>query len=252
MHQEIFMLTRKEEVKAYFIEHGCELLEEYKGAIIPMEYRCKCGNISKISWNNFTKGKRCGWCKGHRVFKYTLEEVKNIFHNHGCKLLATEYKGNLERLDCICKCGRPWKVSVNSILSMKSHCKECGKEKLRIAFTKPGSKEYRKIYYKYRKSIRRTLAALNMKKLNYSHKLLGYTARELQEHLQKHPNWERVKDGEWHLDHIFPVKAFVEAGIKDVKLINCLDNLQPLSQRENNQKCDDYDKEAFSLWLQSH
>jgi len=33
------MLTRKEEVKAYFIEHECELLEEYEGCMKPMRYR---------------------------------------------------------------------------------------------------------------------------------------------------------------------------------------------------------------------
>jgi len=73
-----------------------------------------------------------------------------------------------------------------------------------------------------------------MKKLDYSHKLLGYTARELQSHLEKHPSWEKLKDTDWHLDHIFPIKAFFEHGITDIALINCLDNLQPLSQKKNN------------------
>jgi hypothetical protein len=78
---------------------------------------------------------------------------------------------------------------------------------------------------------------------------LGYTARELQTHIANHPNWENVKNTKWHLDHIFPVKAFVEHGITDIKLINCLENLQPLSQRENNQKCDNYNEKDFIEWL---
>ena len=40
-----------EEVYIYFKEQGCELLEkEYKNTDTPVEYRCECGNISKISF----------------------------------------------------------------------------------------------------------------------------------------------------------------------------------------------------------
>jgi hypothetical protein len=140
------MLEVTKEVRAYFAECGCELLDEYKGAMIPMQYRCSCGRISKMSWNNFTKGKRCGWCTGRRVFKYTLDEVRQIFKNHGCELLATEYEGNLKPMKCVCKCGRPWKVCLNSILCQKNYCQECGRESARKKLTKPGSKEYRKLY----------------------------------------------------------------------------------------------------------
>ena len=250
MNQKLKRTT--EEVRTYFAEFGYELLGEYEGVIKPIECRCSCGKISKISWNNFSRGRRCAYCHPTgRKKKYTLEEVSKVFEEHGCKLLATEYQSNIEPLDCVCKCGRPWKASVNVILNQNQYCQECGRESARKKLTKPGSKKYRELYYKYRKSIRRTLAALNMKKLDYSHKLLGYTAKDLQNHIINHPNWNNVKDTEWHLDHIFPVKAFVDHGITDIKLINCLDNLQPLSQKENNQKCDNYDKQAFEVWLQA-
>lgn len=240
------------EVKAYFAKFGYELLDEYRGCVIPIKCRCSCGKISKISWNNFSRGRRCAYCHPTgRKKKYSLEEVAKVFGDHGCKLLATEYHNNLEPLDCVCKCGRPWKASVNVILNQKQHCHQCGLEKISAKLTKAGSKEYRKLYYKYRKSIKRTLIALNMNKMDYSHKLLGYTARELQSHLEKHPNWEKIKNTNWHLDHIFPVIAFVEHGIKDIKLINCLDNLQPLSQKENNQKCDNYNEQEFKIWLKN-
>jgi hypothetical protein len=93
------------------------------------------------------------------------------------------------------------------------------------------------------------LQALGLKKMNYSHQLLGYTAKDLQRYIESHPNWEKVKDTNWHLDHIFPVKAFVEKGISDVKIINSLENLQPLTQRENNIKRDNYDIAEFEAWL---
>ena len=59
--------------------------------------------------------------------------------------------------------------------------------------------------------------------------MLGYTVNELKNHIHNHPNWSNIKKNNWHLDHMFPVKAFLDYGIIDLKLINCLDNLQPLS-----------------------
>lgn len=58
-----------------------------------------------------------------------------------------------------------------------------------------------------------------------------------------------VKDGEWHLDHVFPIAAFVENGIKDMAIINALDNLQPLEGRKNITKGDTYDRTVFFEWL---
>ena len=58
-----------EEVKVYFEDQGCELLEEkYYHNKHPMKYRCKCGNISKIKWHHFLRGERCKECKRRRFF----------------------------------------------------------------------------------------------------------------------------------------------------------------------------------------
>ena len=88
------------------------------------------------------------------------------------------------------------------------------------------------------------------KKKDKTHKLLGYTPQQLQEHIQNHPNWNSVKDGDWHLDHIFPIIAFLEHGIKDISVICCLENLQPLSKKDNCKKNDNYDKKEFKRFLQ--
>ena len=79
--------------------------------------------------------------------------------------------------------------------------------------------------------------------------MLGYGPKELREYVEQHPNWGRLKSKSWHLDHIFPIQAFLEHGITDIALINSLDNLQPITQRENNQKHAKYDKRAFRKWL---
>jgi hypothetical protein len=244
------MLKRTtEEVAKYFNEQDCKLLGEYTGVMVPMEYQCSCGRPSKISWNNFTKGKRCGWCKGKRVFKYTFEEVQEIFREHGCELLDTEYVRHDVPMFYKCKCGDIAKISLAAVMHQKQHCKKCGIEKYRTSRTKPDSKDKKKISYKYRKSLKRTLLALKLNKTDYSHKILGYTAKELYEHIISHPNWDSVKESDWQLDHIFPVDAFIKHGITDIKLINGLNNLQPLSKKENRIKSNSYEEKDFSVWL---
>ena len=78
---------------------------------------------------------------------------------------------------------------------------------------------------------------------------MGYTPKDLKEHLVNHSNWKRVKDEVWNIDHIFPVKAFIDYGIKDMSLINCLENLQPLEKYDNLSKGRKYDKKQFEKWL---
>jgi len=112
----------------------------------------------------------------------------------------------------------------------------------------------RKCCYLFPKKCYRALSTclkyMGEKKKDRTHKLLGYTPQQLQEHIQKHPNWVNVKDGNWHLDHIFPIIAFLEAGIKDISVICSLKNLQPLSELDNCKKNDNYNKEKFEQFLQ--
>jgi hypothetical protein len=99
------------------------------------------------------------------------------------------------------------------------------------------------------KALSSTLKATNQKKVGHTSDMLGYNPKELQEYITKHPNWNKVKDQDWHLDHIFPITAFLEHGIRDIALINSLDNLQPILGKENISKSDKYDREAFQSWI---
>lgn len=58
-----------------------------------------------------------------------------------------------------------------------------------------------------------------------------------------------MKNKNWEVDHIFPIKAFIDCGIKDIKLVNCLDNLQPILKSENRIKSKKYNKNDFLSWL---
>jgi hypothetical protein len=79
--------------------------------------------------------------------------------------------------------------------------------------------------------------------------LLGYTRNELISHLSKDPNWESIKNFNWEIDHYFPIKAFYDYSIYDIKLINCLENIRPLIKEENRSKNAFYNKEEFENWL---
>lgn len=89
------------------------------------------------------------------------------------------------------------------------------------------------------------------KKTQRTASYLGYTWDQLKEHIINHPNWENVKDCRWHLDHIFPLQAFLDYDVRDPKVINALDNLRPITQEENIAKCARYDTIEFKEYLRS-
>jgi len=115
------------EVYNYFKKQKCELLEtEYKNNIIPMKYRCSCGNISKIIFKNFKKGQRCRKCSGSE--KHTYKYIYNYFKENGCILLEKEYKNAKILMTYVCSCKNISKISFNSFQQGR-RCKKCGVKK---------------------------------------------------------------------------------------------------------------------------
>lgn len=188
-----------EDVKRYFTEHGCELLDsQYKNARTKMRYRCSCGNEAEIVYDSFRNGNRCKKC-GNKVISEKMAGDKHPNWNSD-------------------------REQVESNLKFRKRC--CG-------------------------LVKSVLQSTGRVKDNRTAKLLGYDYKKLREHIQSHPNWLKVKQGEWHIDHIFPIKAFLDHGISDLKIINALDNLRPLSKQENLTKQAKYDKVKFEEWLKT-
>ena len=50
-----------------FRDGGCELLGKYTGNHDPVEYRCECGRIAKITLSHFLNGERCKDCGRSRT-----------------------------------------------------------------------------------------------------------------------------------------------------------------------------------------
>ena len=73
-------------------------------------------------------------------------------------------------------------------------------------------------------------------------RLVGYTTEQLKEHLEKlfRPgmNWENY--GEWHIDHIVPIRHFEYISTAEMAFKECwsLSNLQPLWSVDNITKSD--------------
>ena len=68
--------------------------------------------------------------------------------------------------------------------------------------------------------------------------MLGYTRQEIEQHIEKQfqrgMSWANY--GEWHIDHIIPIAHFLNNGIEDPAVINCLSNLRPIWADENHKK----------------
>jgi len=159
-----YFQTPFEEVKQYFKDHNCKLLEtEYKNANTPMKYECSCGNSDcKITFGNFKEGKRCIECSGSK--KYTFEEVKQYFEDHGCLLLETEYINANTPMKYECSCENSDCKITFSHFKNGERCMECGikkrsgknhwnynpnitdeeREKRQIRFSDPFYNEWRK------------------------------------------------------------------------------------------------------------
>lgn len=245
-----------ENMQSFFEKAGCKLLSKYSGYTQPLDYVCECGRLGRTTWWSFQLGRRCGCCADKRSKKYTIEEVRQIFSKNGCKLLDDTYADSATPVKYQCSCGSVSMIALNNF-NHGSRCKKCGFKKT------IGSNNHRWIADRAKKKqndifkgrcgqmVRRCFVHMGKKKNDHTVKLLGYTAADLIKRITEHKNWDKVKDGKWHIDHIFPIHAFLEHNITDLKVINRLDNLQPLSGSDNVKKSFKYEKKKFRDWLDS-
>jgi hypothetical protein len=253
------------EITNTFKKNNCILLDK-PNRNYPMKYICSCGNQSKIRWRNFKRGEKCKQCaiikskKNNTKRLRVLNSIHNTFEKNGCKLLETNYLNQKTPLKYICSCGQKSFITWKSF--KRGHrCEKCAKEKISKRFIPSGRHHSnwnpdrdivelnKKIRQKIKSSLRRTLRVINKAKTSKMFDILEYSKDELIKHIVNHDNWESIKDTKWELDHCFPIKAFVDYGIYDEKIINRLNNLQPLSKSDNRSKNDKYDKNDFKKWL---
>ena len=250
-----------EYVKDFFAKNNCEMLDDhYKNARTHINYRCSCGNVSKIIFDSFRRGHRCKKCatkKKARKESLSLEYIKEYFEENECELLEEEYINSSIKMKYRCKCGQIERISFNGF-SRKVHkrCFKCsiegrsGKNHYEWIEDRELQAEKEKFRQRCYKMLRFSLSQTGQLKSDRTHVMLGYSSNELYSHITSHSNWGNVNKNKWHIDHIFPIKAFADYGIKDTRLINCLENLQPLDVKENCSKNDRYNREEFEKWLE--
>jgi hypothetical protein len=133
----------------YFKNNNCNLLEkQYIRDSIKMKYKCSCGHISKIRFNNFRKGERCIKCGGSE--KYTFKYIKQYFKNKGCELLEKEYKNNKINLRYRCICGNISTIRFGHF--RKGHrCRMC----LNRGYSKESQKLFNSVHRKINKNCKK-------------------------------------------------------------------------------------------------
>lgn len=252
----------QKEAEEIFTSNGCQLLDVYKNVTTKMKYVCKCGNTYSSSLSAFNRGHtQCKECSNKQIgnnHRHSYQYVYDYFEKNGFELLSKTYEFNDDPLDYICICKRKARGTFTHI-QQGGKCIQCRSDNLRELCSKEKSSNWisdrdyvetrAAIADRARSMVYNLFKNLNKTKNDRTHKLLGYSINELYGHITSHPNWNNVKSEKWDLDHIFPISAFVEHGITDFKMINALDNLQPLSMSENRKKYKFYDIEKFHNYL---
>jgi hypothetical protein len=254
-------------IKKCFEEHGCVLLEnKYINSLQKLRYICFCGEEAVTIFHRFIKSGCCKKCSLEKR-KWKQEDVNQYFLDNKCKLLDKYTDANTP-MKYICECGEENIIRFCKF-KMGQRCRKCGIKKIIETTTGSAYLDRRKgpnnpawnpdrervkfnkvMQNRCQKLVKHTLLAIGQTKKCKSADLLGYTRIDLEKHLTNHPNWHKIKDGKWSVDHIFPIKAFVDHNITNVKLINCLDNLQPMLLLNNISKGCKYSEKDFLKWLE--
>lgn len=254
------------QIKNYFEDQGCKLISK-PSRQNKMTYICSCGTKHSVRWYNFKNGTRCRNCLSKKLINESpkmlavRKKIKQYFENQGCKLLD-DYSGQLQSLNFICSCGRKGNVRWKQF-KKGSRCEHCAKDRIKNRFIPSGPTHSRwnpdreEVFLnrtmrgRIKKSLKRVLNETKKQKIKKTFEYLGYTKEDLIKHIRNHPNWNKVRHSEWELDHKFPMKAFFDHGIYDEVIINSLDNLQPLTKRQNRSKNDMYIEEDFIKFLRT-
>lgn len=160
----------------------------------------------KAGAKTFTDGKPCQY--GHLGDRYTS--------TGGCVLCVRERsKINAE------KGGEARKAKVRE--------QHKANRKARLVTSRKWRKSHRS-HLAIRWLLKDVLKRAKSSKTSTTHRLLGYDTKQFQRYIEnlfdEGMSWNN--HGEWHIDHIKPVDAFIKEGINDVKIINALANLRPL------------------------
>lgn len=254
----------QDQAKREFAKHGFVLKEHYHTIHIPCLCVCSCGTLVNKTLHSLRRGetcKQCGLEKMRKTKTHLQQDVANYFKQQNCELLDL-YSNSNQKVRYRCICGQIAYITYNNF-QRGQRCSLCGRQKTSRA--QAGAKHWNwnpdrtrvemnaEATKRFSKMLSSCLHRVQQLKDQKTEKLLGYTAQDLETHLASFTNYEYlVVTKTLAIDHILPVKAFIDHGISDPKIICALDNLQPLSRAENCEKNDFYVEEQFLEYCFQH
>ncbi len=249
-----------EQARERFLKKKLKLMESvYVGGNARMSYVCTvCQTPGQMRLATVNRGHGCKTCAERikaAARRVSMEEVRDYFEASGLELLEGGYKNNSTAMRCRCIiCGQEARMQLRTV-RRGGICRKCALERRsgpghhRWIADRDEAKLRQKIIEKCHDSKKHCLMYIDREAPDTISEELGYSPLQLRHHLESFPDWPRLIRGEWHLDHIYPIVAFIEYGITDVRVINALDNLQPLDARSNLSKAGSYDREKFDAYL---
>lgn len=253
----------QQEAEQLFEDHGFVLHDVYINTHTPMNALCSCGTKTRTALHSVLHGHHCAFCKESNMrqqFALSQKYVAEKFAKRGYTLLS-QYFNCFTKLQCKCPNGHLFTIRWNDF-NKGVGCAICAR--FLHGHNEQGDKHYRwnpdriavlrvqKVAHQHRELLRRCRKQMGTAHESDSIEELGYSAKELREHIEAHWNYAFVQNGPWAIDHILPIKAFHDHGIFDAQVINALENLMPRSQHDNSEKKDWYREEDFLQYCAKH
>lgn len=218
-----------------FIEKDLKHFHKSKKSQIGHVAQCKeCRKIkskknyqkSKTNVKKIVKNKICSIC-------YIEKDVSQFHKQMGTK---DGYRSHCKECRSI-KFKETYKYNDTFFINHKERTKTWRTEN-RDKYNNYFKKRYKKIphIYAWRGMLNSVIKRMGTNKEKNTYDVLGYSAEELKNHIEslflENMSWDNW--GEWHIDHIRPISSFDKT--ESPKIINALENLQPLWAIDNIKK----------------
>lgn len=170
--------------------------------------------------------------------KQRLDKARRIIEHHGCLLL--DQKVGLLKKDpvrILCICTRVFK-QVPYLFSQRPYCKDC-RRRVSVKEVRSFGRLCRRVLHKIRTGDKQAAEAM------------GYGLADLEAMFATLPGKPRIRSGKYNFDHVRPLSVLARLGLRDPKIANGLDNLMPMTPKENSDKGARCDPVEVVAWLKS-
>ena len=163
------------------------------------------------------------------------ESRKKYYESNKDSILKKNDEYRQENLDSISAQQKEYrKANIEKKSAQEKEWRKNNKERIRARQNyRYEHDEKFKIKHLCRQMVRRAILSIGSSKDEETRKFLGYSAKDLKEHLEKQfqPGMSWENHGKWHVDHIIPISR--AETLEEAKVLSQLSNLQPLWAEDN-------------------